>query len=319
MIDHAPGPKVSVAPPAVRRTSPPSTRVTCSWGWRCWGKVAPGSNVYSVTVARPECTVRRRTPGYGVAAAMSAKDPERVGSSIGRWSECGHDLHRDRPRGAGLRGARRALRGRPGDVRPRCRTSLRRSRCGRRSTPRGSSSTARSRRGMDLRRYELATLAAARRMRSSYCMLAHGSVLADRFLGAGRRPRGRGRPPRRPASTPVDVAVMDLADKVADDATRVTQADIDGLRALGLTDARDPRRRARGRRALLLQQGARRRSARSPTTRYADARARAARRADRRPPDRSGAIAGPGRHDPPLRDRAAKTASSAVEAARGAN
>ena len=28
--------------------------------------------------------------------------------------------------------------------------------------------------GMDLRRYELATLAAARRLRSSYCCLAHG-------------------------------------------------------------------------------------------------------------------------------------------------
>ena len=36
--------------------------------------------------------------------------------------------------------------------------------------------------GMDLRRYELATLAAARRLRSSYCMLAHGSVLLDNFM-----------------------------------------------------------------------------------------------------------------------------------------
>src|SRR2546423_15591826 len=35
---------------------------------------------------------------------------------------------------------------------------------------------------MDLRRYELATLAAARRLRSSYCSLAHGSVLLDKFL-----------------------------------------------------------------------------------------------------------------------------------------
>ena len=32
---------------------------------------------------------------------------------------------------------------------------------------------------MDLRRYELVTLAAARRLRSSYCCLAHGKVLAD--------------------------------------------------------------------------------------------------------------------------------------------
>ena len=37
---------------------------------------------------------------------------------------------------------------------------------------------------MDLRRYELATLAAARRLRSSYCMLAHGGVLARDFLSS---------------------------------------------------------------------------------------------------------------------------------------
>ena len=35
---------------------------------------------------------------------------------------------------------------------------------------------------MDLRRYELATIAAARRLRSSYCMLAHGSVLINKFM-----------------------------------------------------------------------------------------------------------------------------------------
>jgi alkylhydroperoxidase family enzyme len=35
--------------------------------------------------------------------------------------------------------------------------------------------------GMDLRRYELATLAAAKRLRSSYCCLAHGTVLMERF------------------------------------------------------------------------------------------------------------------------------------------
>jgi hypothetical protein len=34
---------------------------------------------------------------------------------------------------------------------------------------------------MDLRRYELATVAAAKRLRSSYYALAHGSVLAEQF------------------------------------------------------------------------------------------------------------------------------------------
>src|SRR2546429_8862296 len=91
--------------------------------------------------------------------------------------------------------------------------------------------------GMDLRRYELATIAAARRLRSSYCMLAHGSVLLkEQFLEpealasvvADHRTAGL---------DAVDVAVMDLAEKVADDATAVTPEDIETLRAHGLTDA----------------------------------------------------------------------------------
>ena len=35
--------------------------------------------------------------------------------------------------------------------------------------------------GMDLRRYELLTLAAARALRSTYCTMAHGRLLRDRF------------------------------------------------------------------------------------------------------------------------------------------
>src|SRR5436190_17961164 len=35
---------------------------------------------------------------------------------------------------------------------------------------------------MDPRRYELASVAAARRLHSSYCMLAHGSILAEKFF-----------------------------------------------------------------------------------------------------------------------------------------
>ena len=34
---------------------------------------------------------------------------------------------------------------------------------------------------MDLRRYELVTLAAALKLRSSYCCLAHGRILLERF------------------------------------------------------------------------------------------------------------------------------------------
>ena len=86
--------------------------------------------------------------------------------------------------------------------------------------------------GMDLRRYELATLAAARKLRSSYCCLAHGTVLAERFgepvaeIAADHRAAGLGE---------IDVAVMDLAEKVADDAAAINDADLQRLRDLGLS------------------------------------------------------------------------------------
>ena len=88
---------------------------------------------------------------------------------------------------------------------------------------------------MDLRRYELATVAAARRLRSSYCTLAHGTVLADRFLDP-RVVAAVVDDYRTAGLEPVEVAVMDLADKVAADATSVDQDDIDRLRGFGLDD-----------------------------------------------------------------------------------
>jgi uncharacterized peroxidase-related enzyme len=87
--------------------------------------------------------------------------------------------------------------------------------------------------GMDLRRYELATLAAARRLRSSYCCLAHGTVLRERFaeplLEIARDHRTAG-------LDEIDVAVMDLAERVVDDATSIEDADLQRLRDLGLSD-----------------------------------------------------------------------------------
>jgi uncharacterized peroxidase-related enzyme len=88
---------------------------------------------------------------------------------------------------------------------------------------------------MDLRRYELATVAAARRLRSSYCTLAHGSVLTDRFLEPDAV-RALETDHRTADLNRTDVVVMDLADKVAEDATTIQQADVDRLRSLGLSD-----------------------------------------------------------------------------------
>jgi alkylhydroperoxidase family enzyme len=85
---------------------------------------------------------------------------------------------------------------------------------------------------MDPRRYELATLAAARELRSSYCALAHGKVLLDRFLDEETL--------RdlvvRPAPDEIDRQVMLLAGKAAGDATTVTELDIEDARRAGLTD-----------------------------------------------------------------------------------
>jgi uncharacterized peroxidase-related enzyme len=89
---------------------------------------------------------------------------------------------------------------------------------------------------MDLRRYELATIAAARRLRSSYCMLAHGSVMLNKFLEP-EAVRALAEDYRSAGLEPADVAVMDLADKVAVDATSVRQDDVDRLRSFGFTDA----------------------------------------------------------------------------------
>lgn len=91
------------------------------------------------------------------------------------------------------------------------------------------------RQNMDARRYELATLAAARRLRSSYCALAHGTILAEQHLSPAELDAIVD--DRTDAFDDVDAAVMRLADRVAADATQVTQADIDELRALGLDDA----------------------------------------------------------------------------------
>jgi alkylhydroperoxidase family enzyme len=87
--------------------------------------------------------------------------------------------------------------------------------------------------GMDLRRYELATLAAARRLRSSYCSLAHGKVLLETF---GEPVREIALDRRTAGLDEVDIAVMDLAERVVDDASSIEDADLQRLRDLGLSD-----------------------------------------------------------------------------------
>lgn len=88
---------------------------------------------------------------------------------------------------------------------------------------------------MDERLYELATVAAAQRLRSTYCSLAHGKTLSEKFfdtdevsqivLGQAAEVLGE-----------AEALVFDFAAKVADDATLVDEQDIERLRAAGFSD-----------------------------------------------------------------------------------
>lgn len=86
------------------------------------------------------------------------------------------------------------------------------------------------------RRYELVTLAAARELRSSYCMLAHASVLAREGLSAKELESVVANAEDAPLNEQ-ERAIMIFVSKVVRDATSITQADIDALKTHALTDA----------------------------------------------------------------------------------
>ena len=90
--------------------------------------------------------------------------------------------------------------------------------------------------GMDPRLYELVTVAVATAIRSSYCSLVHGRILATSYY-----------PPGVVASIAADdtgdvlgaadAAAVRFARKVAEQADKITQEDIGELRGLGFSDA----------------------------------------------------------------------------------
>ena len=88
---------------------------------------------------------------------------------------------------------------------------------------------------MGKRRYELATLAAARSLKSSYCSLAHGKVLRDQVLGRDQLvavmvdPTDSGIPPE-------EQKIMEFAERVATDASAITSEEVQALRDSGLSD-----------------------------------------------------------------------------------
>jgi uncharacterized peroxidase-related enzyme len=89
--------------------------------------------------------------------------------------------------------------------------------------------------GMDRRRFEIATIAAARALRSTYCTAAHSTFLRD-VCGDEATMTAIAEDPTGAGLDEQDRAVYEFAARVAQDAASIEQADVDRLRALGLTD-----------------------------------------------------------------------------------
>ncbi len=85
------------------------------------------------------------------------------------------------------------------------------------------------------RTYELVTLAAARALRSSYCSLAHGRVLAEKILDAPKV-TAIAQDARDSPLEPRERAMMAFAEKVALQADRIAAADVEALRGHGYLD-----------------------------------------------------------------------------------
>lgn len=90
--------------------------------------------------------------------------------------------------------------------------------------------------GMERRRYELATIAAARSLRSTYCLAAHCKFLRD-DVGDETTMRAIVTDPSLASLDATDRAVMEFATLVAQDAASIKREDVQRLRDHGLSDA----------------------------------------------------------------------------------
>ncbi len=92
--------------------------------------------------------------------------------------------------------------------------------------------------GADARLYRVATVAVARRLRSSYCALAHGELLPAELSDESPVRTIVGRDQNWDDLDPVDAEVARFADRVVADAPSMTADDLIELRDLVFDDAR---------------------------------------------------------------------------------
>jgi uncharacterized peroxidase-related enzyme len=91
------------------------------------------------------------------------------------------------------------------------------------------------REGMDRRRYELVTIAAAQALRSTYCAVAHSKFLRD-ACGDESTMRSIAAEPDSAELDDTDRALVAFARKVTRDAAGVDERDIEALRVVGMSD-----------------------------------------------------------------------------------
>jgi uncharacterized peroxidase-related enzyme len=91
------------------------------------------------------------------------------------------------------------------------------------------------RKNLRLRRYELVTLAAAMELKCRYCLLAHGAILLKNGISTDQL-RKILTNFKDAGLEPGEVAMMEFAQKIIRNANRITLADVEALRVLGLED-----------------------------------------------------------------------------------
>ncbi len=90
------------------------------------------------------------------------------------------------------------------------------------------------RNGMDRRRFELATIAAARALHSTYCTVAHSQFM-KKICGDETTLELLAQDPTGGLLSPQDRLIYRFAAKVAASAETITQQDVDELRDIGLS------------------------------------------------------------------------------------
>jgi len=91
---------------------------------------------------------------------------------------------------------------------------------------------------VDRRTFELVTFAAANALGSSSCSLAHGKILSENHLSAGDVAAIAAERDDAADLTDAERAMLRFARALIRNASAVTQADVDAMRACGIADAR---------------------------------------------------------------------------------